>query len=41
MKKNIYLILSFILFSCSGPQKNFDLTLLNGYWEISEVKFPN
>jgi len=41
MNKNIYLILAFILFSCSGPQKNFDLTLLNGYWEILEVKFPN
>jgi len=40
--KQLTIILGFLLMSsCGDPVSREDLTYLNGYWEIKQVKFPN
>jgi hypothetical protein len=42
MKKNLVVFLvSILLFSCSSKVEKQDLNLLNGYWEIEKVIFPD
>lgn len=41
MKYNLFLAVTFLLFSCQSEVKKENLTQLNGYWEIKEVEFNN
>ena len=41
MRYTCFLILILILSSCAQKPKEADLPLLNGYWEISQVVFPD
>ncbi|MGB3151714.1 MAG: hypothetical protein WBB27_13730, partial [Maribacter sp.] len=40
MNRLVMLFLGSILLSCGSVTED-ELTLLNGYWEITEVEFPN
>lgn len=40
MSRYLFVFSCLLLFSCNTVTKD-KLTLLNGYWEISEVKFPD
>ncbi len=41
MKKHLLILLLLLIISCNKKHTNQDISLLNGYWEISEVSFPN
>ncbi|PIB29977.1 hypothetical protein BFP77_04970 [Maribacter sp. 4U21] len=41
MKQSAFLFLMFLFLSCENTVEEDDLTLLNGYWEITEVQFMN
>ena len=41
MKNYYFLLLTLLMTSCNTAKKDIDVSLLNGYWEISEVSFPS